>query len=193
MSATPRPVPARSGGHSAARLALRYPQLRRCCAAAGLGRLPGHRAVSARLWLDAISVERDRAQRSAVGARARHHRLDGCAEDREGDARRLRLGRADGRHRRGALARALQGAGLRQRLSDRQPGRRQDAVAAQGRTAMVVSVLFRHRSRPRRLRQVPARLCQADLAARIAEVEFRRRDFRALRRVPSTTPIMSAS
>ena len=43
---------------------------------------------------------------------------------------RLRLGRADRRHRRGALAGALQGAGLRERLSDRQPGSRQDAAAA---------------------------------------------------------------
>ena len=39
----------------------------------------------------------------------------------EGDACRVRLGRADGRHHRGALAGALQGPGLRERLSDRQP------------------------------------------------------------------------
>ena len=51
----------------------------------------------------------------------------------QGDRRRLRLGRADRRHHRGALAGALQGPGLRQRLSDRQPGSRQDAVAAEGR------------------------------------------------------------
>ena len=37
-------------------------------------------------------------------------RPDGCPQDREGDHRRLRLGRADGQHRRGALAGALQGA-----------------------------------------------------------------------------------
>ena len=36
------------------------------------------------------------------------------------------------RHRRGAVAGALQGAGLRERLSDRQPGSRQAAVAAKG-------------------------------------------------------------
>ena len=41
-----------------------------------------------------------------------------------------RLGRADGQHHGGALARALQGHGVRERLSDRQPGSRQDAVAA---------------------------------------------------------------
>ena len=75
--------------------------------------------------------------------------LHGCAEDREGDPRRLRLGRADRRHRRGALAGALQGAGLGQRLSDRQPAGQQDAAAAQGRAAMVVPVLLRHRARPR--------------------------------------------
>ena len=54
--------------------------------------------------------------------------------------RRLRLGRTDRQHHRGALAGALQGHGLRQRLSDRQPGSRQDAAAAKGRAAMVVSI-----------------------------------------------------
>ena len=39
--------------------------------------------------------------------------------------------------------------------------------------AMVVPVLFRHGSRARRLRQIPARLCQAHLAARLAEMELR--------------------
>ena len=63
-----------------------------------------------------------------------------------------------GRHHRGAVAGALQGAGLGERLSDRQPGSRQDAAAAGGRTAMVVPILFRHRTRPGRLRQIPARL-----------------------------------
>ena len=42
--------------------------------------------------------------------RRRYHRLDGCPQDREGDHRRLRLGRADGQHHGGALAGALQGA-----------------------------------------------------------------------------------
>ena len=41
--------------------------------------------------------ERHGPQRPAGGARRRHRRADGCAQDREGDARRLRLGRA---HRR---------------------------------------------------------------------------------------------
>ena len=42
-----------------------------------------------------------------------------------------------------------------------------------GGAAMVVPVLFRHGSRPRRLREISARLFQADLAARLAEVEVR--------------------
>ena len=105
----------------------------RCRAAAGVGGLSRDRALSARLRHDALSFQRNRPQRPAVGARGRPHRLDGCAQDREGDPRRLRLGRADRRHRRGALAGALQGAGLGQRISDRQPGSRQDAAAAEGR------------------------------------------------------------
>ena len=121
------------GGHSSARLALRHSQLCRCRAVAGVGGLPGDRPVSARLWHDALSFERHAPERPAVGARRRYHRLDGCAQDREGDPRRLRLGRADGQHHRGALAGALQGHGLRERLSDRQPGSRQDAAAAEGR------------------------------------------------------------
>ena len=135
-----------SCGHSSARLALRYPQLCRCRAVAGVGGLPGDRPLSARLWHDALSFQRDVPQRPAIGARPRHHRLDGRAQDREGDHRRLRLGRADGRHHRGALAGALQGPGLRERLSDRQPGSRQDAVAAQGRAAMVVPIFISPRS-----------------------------------------------
>ena len=51
------------------------------------------------------------------------------------------------------------------------------------RAAMVVSVLLRDRARPRGIRKVPARLRQADLADRFAEVEFRRRDLRAERPV----------
>jgi len=54
----------------------------------------------------------------------------------------------------------------------RQPGSQQDAVAAQGRTGVVVSVLFRHRTRPRWLREIPSRIFQTDLAAGIAEMEF---------------------
>ena len=42
----------------------------------------------------------------------------------------------------------VQGHGLGERLSDRQPGSRQDAAAAEGRARMVVPVLFRHGTRP---------------------------------------------
>ena len=183
----------RSRGHPAARLALRHPQLRRCRAAAGAA---GYRVIVPYLrgyGTTRFLSERHRPQRPAGGAGARHHRPDGCAEDREGDHRRLRLGRAHGRHHRGALAGALQGAGLGQRLSDRQPGGRQDAAAAEGRAAVVVPVLFRHRARPRRLRQIPARFRQADLAARLAEMEFRRRHLRPHARRRSTIPTTSRS
>ena len=47
--------------------------------------------------------------------------------------------------------------------------------------AVVVPVLFRHRTRPRRLRQIPARVFQADLAQHIAPVGVRRRHVRSLR------------
>ncbi|XIA63745.1 alpha/beta fold hydrolase [Bradyrhizobium sp. TZ2] len=45
-------------------------------------------------------------------------------------------------------------------------------VAAGGRTAMVVPVLLRDRTRPGRLRKVPARVFQADLAARPPKWDF---------------------
>ena len=44
-------------GHSSARLALRHSQLCRCRSVAGVGGLPGDRAVSARLWHDALSFK----------------------------------------------------------------------------------------------------------------------------------------
>ncbi len=110
--------------------------------------------------------------------------LAGRPRDRQGGRRRLRLGRPDRGHRRGALARALQGARLGQRLSDRQPGSRQAPVAAGGRAPVVVPVLLRDRTRPGRLRQVPARLREAHLADRLTEVELRRRHLRSQRSVP---------
>ena len=55
---------------------------RRCWQSSGL---PGDRPVSARLRHDALSFKRNRPERPAVGARRRCHRLDGCAQDREGD------------------------------------------------------------------------------------------------------------
>ena len=71
--------------------------------------------------------------------------------------------------------------GLREWLSDRQPGSGQDAAAAERRTPMVVSILLCDGTRPRGLRQIPARVFQTDLADRFAEVGFRRRDLRAQR------------
>ena len=44
-------------------------------------------------------------------------------------------------------------------------------------------VLLRHRTRPGRLRHIPARVRQAHLADRLAEVELRRRDVQPERRV----------
>ena len=53
----------------------------------------------------------------------------------------------------------------------------------QAELAMVVSVLLRDRARPRGLREVPARVREADLADRLAAVGLRRRDVRPQRRV----------
>ena len=78
-------------------------------------------------------------------------------DNREGDHRRFRLGRAHRQYNRGPVARALQGDGLGQRLSDRQPGIRQDAAAAAGRTAVVVPVLLRDRARRAGYAKIPAR------------------------------------
>ena len=141
-----------SGGHSSAWLALRHPQLCRCRAVAGLGGLSRDRPVSARLWHDAVSCRTRHVRNGQPSAVAVDiiALMDALKIDKA-IARRLRLGRAHRQHRRGALAGALQGDGLGQRLSDRQPGGGQDAVAAGGRAAMVVSVLFRHRARARRL------------------------------------------
>ena len=62
-----------------------------------------------------------------------------------------------------------------------EPGGRQGAAAAEGRACVVVPVLFRHRARPCRLREIPARFHKADLADRLAEMEFRRRHLRSQR------------
>ena len=101
--------------------------------------------------------------------------------------------RADGQHHGGALAGTLQGHGVRERLSDRQPGSRQDAVAAKGRASVVVPVLFRHRTWPGRLREVSERFFQTRSGS------SRRRSGRSTTppsiapRRPSTIPITSPS
>ena len=62
---------------------------RRCRAVVGIGGLSGDRPVSARLWHDALSFKRHVPQWPAIGNRSRHHRSDGCSQDREGDHRRF--------------------------------------------------------------------------------------------------------
>ena len=51
----------------------------RCRTVAGRQGLPGHRALAARLWLDALSVAWCRTKRAAGGDRGRRDRIDGCA------------------------------------------------------------------------------------------------------------------
>ena len=155
--------------------------------------LPRHRPVSPRLRDHALPFERHDPQRPAVGRGGRRHRFDGRARHRVGDRRRLRLGCAHRERRRRALAGPVQGDGLGERLPDRQPGGQQDAVAADGRARVVVPVLFRDRTRPRRVRQVPARIRQAHLA-----VPHRRSGASTMRRSTaapprSTIPTMSTS
>jgi len=82
---------------------------------------------------------------------------DGRPEDRAGHPGRLRLGVADRRHHRGAVAQAGQGPGLGVRLPDHQPGRPEGAAAAEERERLVVSVLLRHRTRCARPHAVPVR------------------------------------
>ena len=79
--------------------------------------------------------------------------------------RRIRLGRPDRGHPGGAVARALPGARLGQRLPDRQPRSQPQPAAAGGRARVVVPVLLRDRARSSRLREVHARLRPAHLAA----------------------------
>src|SRR5262249_24564955 len=56
---------------------------------------------------------------------------------------------------------------------DREPGHQQEAAAAQGRARVMVPMIFRHGTRPGRLRAIPARLCQAHWADRVAAVGLR--------------------
>src|SRR6266513_4701038 len=52
---------------------------------------PSCRAVSARLWHDALSFERN-AQRPTVRSRCGHHHLHGCPQHQQGNHCRFRLG-----------------------------------------------------------------------------------------------------
>ena len=126
--------------------------------------------------------ERDPPQRPASGAGGRHHRADGRARRSSGDRRRLRLGRADGRHRRGAVAGALQGAGLGQRLPDRQPARPAGCRCRRRPSCQWWYQFYFATDRGRAgYDSIPARVRQAHLADRLAEVGLRRRDVRAHR------------
>ena len=81
-------------------------------------------------------------------------------------------GGADRRHHRGVLARALQGPGLGERLSDRQPGGRQDPLpprlSCSGGTSIISPPTAAGPAT-----KIPARLRQADLADRFAEMGVR--------------------
>ena len=114
-------------------------------------RLPRDRAVPARLRADALSLRRDTmrsGEQAALGNDLQG--TDGRAQDRARGARRLRLGRARGVHRRGAVAGARDRARYRRRL---QHARRQSLGEARERRAgvsLLVSVLLLYRARPRR-------------------------------------------
>ena len=107
--------------------------------------------------------------------------------------RRLRLGRPGRLRRRGALAGARDGAGLGQFLQhpEHRPLVGAGRSGAGGR--LLVPVVFRHRARPARAGRQPARHRRAAVAHVVAGMGLRRRDLRAHRPPPSTTPISSRS
>src|ERR1700681_2665412 len=84
------------------------------------------------------------------------------------------IGGAHSRHYRGSLGGTLQSSRLGEWLSHRQPEGRQGAIAAAGGVPMVVPILFHHRARQGRLRQIPPRVFEAHLAAGLTEMEVRR-------------------
>ena len=119
--------------------------------APGCGRLSRDRSVSARLRDDALSVgghlpQRRSKRRSPLDIVA----LMDALEIEQGDHRRLRLGRAHGRHHRrrsgrSAARRSSAVSGYLIINLEAQPA----AAAAEGRARMVVPVLLRDRARPR--------------------------------------------
>ena len=117
----------------------------------------------------------------AVGARRGHARPDGRAANRPGDRRGLRLGGTDRLRDGRALARALQGTRLGQRLHHRQPREESATAATRGGAGLVVPVLLRHRTGPAGLRQEPARIRKAHLEERFPEMGIRRCDLRPQR------------
>ena len=132
--------------------------------------LPGDRPVSARLRRDPLPLA---PTRSATASRRRSAQdavaLMDALQDRAGDARRLRLGRAHGRHRRGALAGALRAlVSVSGYLIGSQAAGQACRCRREAELQWWYQYLFRHRARPARLRAVPARVREADLAARLA-------------------------
>ena len=184
----------RSRGHSAARLALRHSQLRRCRAVAGVGRLSGDRPLSARLRHDALSF---RATRSATASQSV------VAVDIIALMDALKIEKA-------ILAGFDWGARTADIIAALWPERCKALVSVSGyligsqeagKTPLPPKAelqwwyqyLFRHRARPGRLRQIPARFRQADLADRLAEMGLRRRHVRSHARPPSTIRTTSPS
>ena len=104
-----------------------------------------------------------------------------CAGAAARGARRLRLGRARGLHRGGAVARALRRAGLTRQLQHPKHRGLAQADRAVERTAALVPVLLSHRTRPRGPDGEPARVVPVALAPVVAHVGFRRRHLRAQR------------
>ena len=161
-------------GHSSARLALRHLQLCRCRPDAGVGGLPGDRPLSC-----AAMARRDfcRAIRSATASRRRSLPIPSRLMDA------LKIEKA-------TLAGFDWGARTANIVAALWPERCKAMVSVSGyligsQEAGKVPLppkaelqwwyqyLFRHRARPRRLRQIPARFREAHLAARFAEVELR--------------------
>ena len=156
--------------------------------------LPGDRPVSARLrharvFSRATPPRNGQHAALAVDILA----LMDALKIEQGDAGRLRLGRADGQHHRGAVAGALQGDGLGERLSHRQPGSlewcrcRQRPSCNGGISTTSPPIAAAPATR------IHARFREADLAARVAAVEIRRRDIRTQRCGASTIRITSRS
>ena len=104
--------------------------------AAGVGGLSGDRSVSARLRHDALSLRATRVRNGQQSAIA----VDVIALMDALKIEKAIVAGCDWGARTANIVAALwpervQGAGLGERLSDRQPGSRQDAVAAEGRAA----------------------------------------------------------
>ena len=155
----------RSAGRPAARLALRHPQLRRRGTAAGRAGIPGARARTCAATAPRGSCPADTVRNGQQAALATDviAFMDALKIDR------AILGGFDWGARTADIVAALwpragQGAGVGERLPDRQSRCQSTTVGPAGRTRLVVPVLLRHRARCRRLPPEHPRLQQADLA-----------------------------